>query len=107
MKQQLIFNFATIPSKELKPAELSKYLMLTKTQIIRLLDFRIQNGKADKNGKHLLNTMVFFVTDTQKEKIEKALSNLSEQVKDEKSKSMKNAAALTVLAEFYLDHIKK
>lgn len=100
-------NLVKSLAKELKPAELSKYLLLTKTQIIRLLDFQIKNGKASKSAKHLLNTMIFFVTDVQKEKIEKALLSLSEQVKDEKSKAAKNAAALTVLAEFYLDHISK
>jgi hypothetical protein len=50
---------------------------------------------------------VFFVTDVQKEKIDKAISSLSEQVKEEKSKAAKNAAALTVLAEYYLDHLSK
>jgi hypothetical protein len=48
--------------------------------------------------------MVFFVTDIQKEKIDRALSSLSEQVKDEKSKAAKNAAALTVMAEYLIDH---
>lgn len=54
-----------------------------------------------------MNTLVFFVNDVQKEKIEKAIASLSDNVKDEKTKAAKRAAALTVLAEYYLDHQKK
>jgi 4-diphosphocytidyl-2C-methyl-D-erythritol kinase len=87
--------------------ELAKVVMLTETQIRKLLNLKLKIGESGKNGKHSLNPMVFFVTDVQKEKIDKAISSLSEQVKEEKSKAAKNAAALTVLAEYYLDHLSK
>jgi ParB-like chromosome segregation protein Spo0J len=90
---------------EMTPVELSKYLLQTKRQIERLTDLEFVG--ESKDGKHLMNAIVFFVTDIQKEKIEEALSDLSEQVKDEKTKATKNALALTMLAEFYLDHISK
>lgn len=63
-------------------------------------------GKSDKSKKCFFNPMVFFVNDVQKERIEKALSLLGKQVKDEKTKAAKNAAALTVMAEYLLDHWK-
>jgi ParB-like chromosome segregation protein Spo0J len=92
-------------SAEIKPKMLAKILLQTETQINKLMNLKMKAGKA--NGKCFLNTLVFFVNEVQKEKIEKALSSLSEQVKDEKTKAAKRAAALTVLAEFYLDRIKK
>jgi ParB-like chromosome segregation protein Spo0J len=88
--------------EKMTPAELSKYLLQTKKQIQRFADL----GKPGEptGALHLFNTMVFFVTDIQKEKIEKAFSSLEEQVKDEKTKAFKNAASLTILAEFYITH---
>jgi ParB-like chromosome segregation protein Spo0J len=97
-------NLLRYLSKEIKPANLAKVLLQTETQIKKLLNLKIKLGESGKNAKVFLNSMVFFVTDIQKEKIDRALSSLSEQVKDEKSKAAKNAAALTVMAEYLIDH---
>jgi len=91
-------------SKEMKPAKLAKVLLQTESQIEKLLNLEMKVGKSDK--KCFWNPMVFFVNDVQKEKIEKAISLLGENVKDEKTKAAKRAAALTVLAEHYLDRNK-
>jgi ParB-like chromosome segregation protein Spo0J len=85
--------------EKMTPAELSKYLLQTKKQIQRFADL---SKTQPTDAKCLMNTLVFFVTDIQKEKIEKAFSRLEGQVKDEKTKAAKRAAALTQLAEFYL-----
>jgi hypothetical protein len=90
---------------KMTPIELSKYLLQTKRQIERLTDLKFVG--ESKDGKHLMNAMVFFVTDAQKEKIEKAFSSLEKQTKDVKGTSAKRTAVLMVLAEFYLDHIAK
>jgi len=86
--------------EKMKPEELSKYLVQTKKQIQRFADMgKMQPTDA---AKYLMNTLVFFVTDVQRDKIEKAFSSLGEQVKDEKTKAAKRAAGLTIMAEFYL-----
>jgi ParB-like chromosome segregation protein Spo0J len=96
-------NLLKYLSGEIKPDKLSKVLLQTETQIKRLLNLKIKVGEYGKDGKHTLNPMVFSVTDEQKGKIEKAISGLSEQVKEEKTKAAKRAAALVVLAEHYLN----
>jgi hypothetical protein len=77
-------NLLRYLSKEIKPANLAKVLLQTETQIKKLLNLKIKLGESGKNAKVFLNSMVFFVTDIQKEKIDRALSSLSEQVKDQK-----------------------
>jgi hypothetical protein len=99
-------NLLRCLAKAMKTVELAKVLMQTESQIERLLNLKIKICEADKNNKCFLNTLVFFVNDVQKEKIEKAISLLGEHVKDEKTKAAKRAAALTMLAEHYLDRNK-
>jgi hypothetical protein len=97
-------NLLRYLTKEIKPDKISKLLLQTESQLKKLLNFKMKYDKVDK--KYLLNPLVFYVTDIQKEKIEKAILRLSEQVKCEKTKASKRSAALTVLAEFFLDHSK-
>ncbi len=85
-------------SKKVQPAKLSKFLLQTETQIRRLLDLKLKVVKPGK-GKHLLNTLVFFVTDEQKTTIEKALNKLTDATK---AKTSQKGTALTKMAQFYL-----
>lgn len=95
--------------KQMESKKLAKILPYTAKQIEKLADLKIvlPSEKAKKTGKAFLHTMVFFVTDKQQKVIEKAISYLIEQVEDKKTNAAKRAAILTVLAEYYLDHIQK
>jgi len=102
-------NLLRLLTKDTTAKELSKLLPYTTKQIEQLVDLRkiVSTGELKKNAKGFLNTLVFFVTDKQNKVIEKAISKLGEQVKDIKTKAAKRAAALTVLAEYFIDHINK
>lgn len=81
-------------------ARIARYLVQTETQIRRILDLKLKIVKPGKGGKHLLNTLVFFVTDEQKATIEKALNRLSD---DKKAKTSQKGTALAKMAQFYLE----
>lgn len=93
--------------KKQTPKELAKMLNATAPQIERTTTLTIEKAKKGKKEACYLNPMVFFVTDKQKKIIEQAMSSLAEQVKDEKTQAAKNTAALIVLVEYFLDHLKK
>jgi len=91
--------------------KLAKLLPQTAKQIERLtsmLDSRCSMPAAcvsqigTRKSKSLANPMVFFVSDQQQQTIEKALS-LATEKQNEKTKAAKSAAALTHIAEYFLD----
>jgi len=92
-------------AKEIRPATLSKYLLQTEDQIKKMLDFEIKAAGGGK--KNPLNSMVFFLKDGQKEKIEIAIKKVLESFKKDVPKENKRAVALTALAEFYLERSSK
>ncbi|GAG31077.1 unnamed protein product [marine sediment metagenome] len=79
----------------------------TPAQIKKLTDLKMPDRKSKKDAKPLFNSIVFFVTDEEKKIIEEAISKLAEQVKGEKTKAAKRSAALMILIEYFIKHVKR
>jgi ParB-like chromosome segregation protein Spo0J len=90
-------------NKRMESGELAKLLPQTAKQIERLTNLKMPSMPAE--AKSFSNPMVFFVNDSQQEEIEKALSSV-EDMRSEKTKAAKRAAALTHVAEGYLKQLK-
>lgn len=82
--------------------ELAKLLPLRQKQIERLTNLKVPSRPAKIMGKCFANPMVFFLDDKQQEIIENSLS-LAGENKNEKTKAAKNAAALTCVAQYFLN----
>lgn len=82
-------------------ADLAKWLPHTAGQIQRLAQMNSDSVPRPKRMKpSLAHPVVFFLSDAQRDIVEKALSNARES-QSEKSKAGKNAAALTFMAQHY------
>ena len=92
-------------SKRTELTELAKLLPQTAKQIERLTNLKRPARPANIAAKCFANPMVFFVGDTQQQKIEAALS-LVEEPKAEMTKAAKRAAALFHIAGYFLNHSK-
>jgi len=82
--------------------ELAKLLPQTAKQIERLTNLKIPNTPAKINANCFANPLVFFVNDKQQQTIQNALSLVKEAQK-EGTKAAKNAAALTYIAQSFLN----
>jgi ParB-like chromosome segregation protein Spo0J len=91
-----------------KTTELIKLLPQTASQIKRLTELKISEcRKAIENHKSpVLNPMVFFLSSEQQEIVQKALSAAADKAGKNKTKALKNAAALTCIAKNYLNYQK-
>lgn len=85
-------------------SELAKLLPQTANQIKRLTKFTISDCiKAIENRKsHPLNPLVFFLSDKQQAIVEKALSAALEKFEEKQSSAVKNAAAITYIAQDFI-----
>jgi ParB family chromosome partitioning protein len=99
-------------NKRMESGELSKLLPQTAKQIERLTNLKMPSTPAKTIAKCFSNPMVFFVNDSQKEVIEKALS-LAEGARSEKTnatprstRAARRAAALADIAGEFLNHCK-
>jgi len=92
-------------NKRIETAELAKLLPQTAMQIKRLTNLKVPCAPAKITAKCFANPMVFFVNDMQQKQIENALS-LVDEPKAEMTKAAKRAAALTHIAEYFLNHSK-
>ena len=90
-------------NKRLEPAKLAKLLPQTAKQIERLTNLKMPAQPAKTTAKLFANPMVFFLTDTQHQTVEDALS-LAKEGKDEKTKLVKNSAALAQIASHFLNN---
>ncbi len=92
-------------NKRMESNELGKLLPQTAKQIERLINLKIPSRPRETNAKCFSNPMVFFVSDTQQEVIEKALSSAqgpsSKKIKTA-TKAAKRASALVHIAEEFL-----
>lgn len=89
-------------SKRTEANILARILPQTRSQIERLTNLRMPSAPAKINAKCFVNPLVFFVNDSQQERIEKALS-LVEEPKAEMTKAAKRAAALTHIAGYFFN----
>lgn len=83
--------------------ELAKLLPLKAKQIERLTNLKMPSKPAGVSAASFANPMVFFVNDAQQETIENALS-LAKELRDEKTKAAKRAAALAHIAGAFINH---
>jgi len=88
-------------NEKLRPKELAKLLPQTAKQIEHLVNLKRPSVPAKINSSSFAAPMVFFVNDTQQQKIEEALSAAGKE-QSQKTKAAKNAAALTHIAEYFL-----
>ena len=88
-----------------RTAELAKLLPQTSSQIKRLTELAISDcRKAVENHKsQTLNPMVFFLSDKQQNIVSKALSAAMSEVEESRTKALKNAAALTYIAQNFIN----
>jgi len=84
--------------------QLGKLLPQTPGQIKRLIDLKMP--KAPAAAGSFANPLVFFVNDKQQGAIETAMS-LARQGQDAKTKAARNAAALTMIAEHFLEATRR
>jgi ParB family chromosome partitioning protein len=89
-------------------SELAKLLPQTARQIKRLTELTISDcRKAVENRKsQILNPLVFFLNDKQQAVVAKALSAAMSKVEQHRTKAVKNAAALTYIAQDFLTSAK-
>ena len=88
-----------------RTAELAKLLPQKANQIKRLIDLKMSDClKAVENCKsQTFNLLVFFLNDQQQEIIAKALSAAMSEFDENRTKAIKNAAALTYIAQEFIN----
>lgn len=89
--------------KSMESKELARLVPQTAKQIERLTNLKMPSMPADAKG--FSNPLVFFVNDAQQKTIEKALSSARE-LRSEKTKAAKRAAALAHIAGEFLNQPK-
>jgi len=91
-----------------RTAKLAKLLPQTSNQIKRLTELTISDcRKAVENRKsQILNPLVFFLNDKQQEIVAKALSAAMSEVEENRTKAVKNAVALTYIAQNFINFQK-
>jgi len=92
-------------NKKLATGELAKLLPQTKKQIERLTNLRMPSVPTKTDAKCFSNPLVFFLNDKQQQIVESALS-LADENKNEKTKAAKRAAALTHIAQYFVNDSK-
>jgi len=85
--------------------ELAKLLPQTKKQIERLTNLRMPSVPTKTDAKCFSNPLVFFLNDKQQQIVENALS-LADENKNKKTKAAKRAAALTHIAQYFVNDSK-
>ena len=86
-------------------AELAKLLPQTANQIKRLTELTISDCRKaiDNRKSQTLNPLVFFLNDEQRAIVQKALSAEMKEVKKNRTKAVKNAAALAYMAQNFIN----
>jgi ParB/RepB/Spo0J family partition protein len=90
-------------NRKLQPNELAKLLPQTAKQIEHLVNLKRPSIPAKINTGSFAAPMVFFVNDTQQQTIQEALAEAGKK-QSQKTKAAKNAAALTHIAEYFLNN---
>jgi ParB-like chromosome segregation protein Spo0J len=89
-------------NEKLSAKDLSKLLPQTKKQIERLVNLRIPDEPTKISADSFATPLVFFVSQTQKQKIERALVQAEQN--DKGTRAARRAAALTLLADYFVNH---
>lgn len=88
-----------------RTAKLAKLLPQTSSQIKRLTGLKISDCRktVENRQPQILNPLVFFLNDKQQEVVAKAMSAAMSEVEENRTKALKNAAALTYIAQEFIN----
>jgi len=89
-------------NEQMHARELAQLLPQTAKQIERLNNLKLPTAPAEIKQGSFLNPMTFFVNNSQYETIRQAMS-LAANAQKEKTKAKRNAAALTQIAEHFIE----
>ena len=92
-------------NEKLATGELAKLLPQTKKQIERLTNLKRPDAPTKINANSFAIPVVFFLNDKQQRIVENALS-LVEEPKSKMTKAAKSAAALTRIAQYFVNNSK-
>jgi ParB-like chromosome segregation protein Spo0J len=89
-------------NRNMHAREMARLLPFSRSQIERLRNLKVPAAPAKINVKSFAVPMVFFLNDAQQEIVAKALASAREG-QNEKIKATRNAAALTYIAQCFID----
>jgi ParB-like chromosome segregation protein Spo0J len=90
-------------NRKIESGELAKFLPQTAKQIERLINLRKPGIATMMPAKSFANPMVFFLTDTEQQIVEKALS-LAGRSRTGQTKASRNASGLVCIAEHFINN---
>lgn len=90
-------------NKRFESGEMAKLLPLKRRQIERLTSLKMPKAPAKMESNCFANALVFFLDDAQEQIVVEALS-VAEKGCDEKTKAARKAAALALVAQYFLDN---
>lgn len=90
-------------NKRFESGEMAKLLPLKRRQIERLTSLKMPKAPAKMESSCFANALVFFLNDAQEQIVGEALS-FAEKRCDEKTKAARKAAALVLVAQYFLDN---
>ncbi len=89
-------------NRKMHAREMAKLLPFTRSQIERLKNLKVPSAPANISVKSFAVPMVFFLSDDQQKIVTKALASVRES-QNEKTKAAGNAAALTYIAQRFIE----
>jgi ParB-like chromosome segregation protein Spo0J len=89
-------------NRDMHPREMAKLLPFTRSQIERLKNLKVPSAPANIFVKSFAAPMVFFLNDAQQQIVARALASVRES-QNEKTKAAGNAAALTYIAQRFIE----
>jgi ParB-like chromosome segregation protein Spo0J len=89
-------------NRNIQAREMAKLLPFTRSQIERLKNLKVPSAPANINVKSFAAPMIFFLNDDQQKIVARALASVRES-QNEKTKAAGNAAALTYIAQRFIE----
>jgi len=89
-------------NRKMHAREMAKLLPFTRSQIERLKNLKVPSAPANISVKSFAVPMVFFLSDDQQKIVTNALASVRES-QNEKTKAAGNAAALTYIAQRFIE----
>ena len=90
-------------NRTIEAGELAKILPQGAKQIERLINLKRPAVPVKINAEDFANPLVFFLTDKQKQIVEKALS-MAQEPQSKQTKAVKNTNALICIAKYFIDN---
>ena len=93
-------------NRDMHAGEMAKLLPYTRSQIEKLRNIEVPSAPAEINVKSFAVPMVFFLSANQQQIVNKALASIQDS-QNKKTKAVRNAAALTELAQCFIRNSNK